>query len=430
MSDNSENTPPKGPIGGKSLAVIASAIAIEGYDLSIYALFAVSIAHAFFEQGNSATALLLAVGTLGVGYVMRPLGGVLLGLYADKVGRKAAIAIVVLAMSASTGLIGLVPSYAVLGIAAPLLIVLLRLVQGFFSGGAAAGSISYLVESAPPGRRAFYSSWQQASQVAAFLLSALIGAGIAAAFTDEEMNAWAWRIPFILALLFGPLGLYIKRSMPEAESYRKVAAKPDELAKKTDWRAATRQVLIGAGITCLWNVTAFILLYFMPTYVQTSFDLTMGQAFRASCVGAAVLFVLCPFVGMLADRIGKKPVMIAAALGLAVFVYPLLAFFAEDPSEGRLIAVQAVLAVLIAGYTAPVSAMLAQLFPVRRRTTSLAVAYNLSTLIVGGFGPLIVTSLIVETGDLMAPAWYVIAGAMISLVALLLAPRTAEEPAR
>lgn len=413
-------TTAQGGISARSLAVIASAIAIEGYDLSIYALFAVSIAHSFFSGGNGASSLLLVVGTLGVGYVMRPLGGIVMGLYADRVGRKAAIALTVLMMSASTGLIGLIPSYPAIGLAAPLLIVALRLVQGFFSGGAAAGSISYLVESAPAGRRGFYASWQQASQVGAFLLSALIGAAITTSFTPEELNGWAWRIPFLLALLFGPLGLYVKRSMPDPEAFAK-AAKAPVARTPGSTRVEGRQVMIGAGVTCLWNVTAFILLYFMPTYAQTSFGIGMAGTFRASCAGAAVLFVLCPVMGALSDRVGRRRMMLVAALGLAVLTYPALAYLAAAPSEGRLMATQMALAVLIAGYTAPVSALLAELFPVHRRSRGLAIAYNISTLVVGGFGPFIVTWLIVTTGDVMAPAYYVAGGAVISFVALLFA---------
>ncbi|WP_137679844.1 MFS transporter [Aurantiacibacter suaedae] len=405
----------------KSLAVVASAIAIEGYDLSIYALFALSIAYTFFDQAGSATGLLLAVATLGVGYVMRPLGGVLLGLYADRVGRKAAIALIVLMMSASTGLIGLIPSYPAIGLAAPILVVLLRLVQGFFSGGAAAGSISFLVESAPPNKRAFYASWQQASQVGAFLLSALIGAAISSALTPEELNSWGWRVPFVLALLFGPLGLYIKRSMPDPESFKEARAEAAEPAAKMLTGTRPSEVLIGAGLSCLWNVTAFILLYFMPTYAQSSFGIDMAAAFRASCAGAATLFVLCPLMGMLSDRYGCKPVMLAAAIGLAVLIYPALAFVAEVPTEARLIIAQMGLAVLIAAYTAPISALLAELFPIHRRSTGLSIAYNLSTLIVGGFGPFFVTWLMIETGDQMAPAYYVAGAALISTVALLFA---------
>lgn len=402
----------------KTLAVIASAIAIEGYDLSIYALFALSIARNFFPSDHATAGLLLAVATLGVGYLTRPLGGIFLGRYADRVGRKAAISLTVLMMSASTGLIALVPSYPSLGLAAPLLIVVLRLVQGFFSGGAAAGSISWLVESAPPHRRGFYASWQQASQIGAFLLSALVGAAISTFCTPEQLDGWAWRIPFLLALLFGPIGLYIKRAMPDPEAFRRAAAADPQPALGAALRSNASAILVGAGVTCLWNVTAFILLYYVPTWAQANFTLSPAEAFRSSVVSGAILFVLCPLVGALSDRLGKKRMMIAAAALLAALTYPALAWFAAAPGAGRLILMQSGLAVLIAGYTAPVSGLLAELFPVKTRSTGLSVAYNLSTLVVGGFGPLIVTALIAGTGNVLSPGWYVTGAALVSLVAL------------
>lgn len=416
MTNQSAVTP---RMATKQVAVIASAVAIEGYDLSIYALFAVAIAQNFFPAGHGASALLLTVATLGVGYVMRPLGGIVLGLYADRVGRKAAISITVLMMSFSTGIIAFIPSHAMIGLAAPLLIVAARLVQGFSSGGATAGSIAYLVESAPPGRRGFYASWQQASQISAFLLSAAIGALIARLFTPEQMNGWAWRIPFLLALLFGPLGLYIKRSMPDPDRFRQAreAAAPVTLASAV--KGNFRPILTGFGVTCLWNITAFVLLFYMPTYVQANFALPLRDAFTASVISGALLFLLCPFMGALSDRIGRKPVMLTGAVLLGLLIYPLLNHLAQRPTLATLIQIQCVLAVLIAAYTAPVSALLAELFPIRSRSTGLSIAYNLSTMILGAFGPLIVTWLIMVTGDILSPAYYVAAGAALSSVALL-----------
>lgn len=406
-------------ISARQLVVIASAIAIEGYDLSIYALFAVAIAHNFFPVGHGSSALLLTVATLGVGYVMRPLGGIVLGLYADRVGRKVAIALTVLMMSISTGIIAFIPSHAMIGLAAPLLVVAARLVQGFSSGGATAGSIAYLVESAPPERRGFYASWQQASQICAFLLSATIGMVIARMFSPQELNGWAWRIPFLLALLFGPIGLYIKRSMPDPDRFKQARQDAAPVTLGSAVRGNIRSIATGFGVTCLWNITAFILLFYMPTYVQANFGLPLRDAFTASVVSGALLFLLCPLMGALSDRVGRRPVMLTSALLLGLAIYPMLAWFGRHPTLVRLIEVQCVLAVLIAGYTAPVSAFLAELFPIHSRSTGLSIAYNLSTMIMGAFGPLIVTWLIIVTGDILAPAYYVAAGAAISAAALL-----------
>lgn len=407
----------------RNLAVIASAVAIEGYDLSIYALFSVAIAANFFPDSHGASGLLVAVATLGVGYVMRPLGGIAIGLYADRAGRKSAIALTVLLMSLSTGIIALIPGHATIGLAAPVCVVLARLVQGFSSGGATAGSISYLVESAPPGRRGFYASWQQASQIGAFLLSAAIGALISGLVSPEALNDWGWRIPFLLALLFGPIGLYIKRSMPDPASFRAAQATAAPVTLAGALKGNARWIATGFGVTCLWNISAFVLLLFMPTYARTNFGIATQDAFLASAISGVLAFALCPLMGALSDRTGRRPVMLTAALLLAAGIYPLFAYLGAHRTLGGLVAVQCVLSVLIAGYTAPVSALLAELFPIHSRSTGLSIAYNLSTMVVGAFGPFITTWLVIATGDVLAPAYYVAGGAIVSSIALMTIPR-------
>ncbi|MCD7098791.1 MFS transporter [Stenotrophomonas sp. MMGLT7] len=401
----------------KPMLVAAAAVALEGYDLAIYALFASTMAEAFFPTHDPTSSLLLAVGALGVGYLMRPLGGLVLGRYADRKGRKAALALTVLLMSLSTGAIGLVPTYGTIGLAAPVLVVLARLVQGFSAGGAAAGSIAYLSESAPPHRRGFFASWQQAAQMGSFLLSAGIAA-IVSARLGSGGEGHGWRLPFLLALVLGPLSLYIRRYLPDPEVFLKErAAAPEESLGKAIGSNA-RAIAVGFGLSCLWNIAAFILLFFMPTFAQRQFGIPLADAFQASVIGGAVVFVLCPLVGWWSDRVGRRLPMLLSALGLLATIYPLLAWLGRSPVLGTLVVVQAVLGVMIAGYTAPVSALLAELFPTRSRSIGLSVAYNLSTLLLGSFGPLIVTWLIAVSGNPLAPAFYVMAGAMVSSVAL------------
>jgi MFS transporter, MHS family, proline/betaine transporter len=413
--------------GPSAILVAAAAVAVEGYDLSIYALSTLAIARVFFPAGDPTSSLLLAVGSLGVGYVMRPIGGVILGAYADRAGRKAAIALTVVMMSTSTGLIGVIPSSAAIGIAAPLLAVTARLIQGFSAGGATGGSIAYLVEAAPRGQRGFYASWQQASQIGAFLLAAT-GATITNVVSQGESD-WTWRIPFLLALIFGPIGLYIKSRLPDPEVFTR--AKAERPAGPSVGQAVIsngRSILLGFGLTCLWNISAFILLFYMPTFAQKQLQLGAGDAFLASAMSGILLFVLCPMVGALSDRVGRRAPMFVGSIGLLILIYPLFRCLDESRTLHGLIATQCILAVLIACYTAPISAMLAELFPVRSRSVSLSVAYNLSTLIVGAFGPLIVTWLISLTGSGLALAFYVAGGATLSTISLLIVRDRAFDP--
>ncbi|MFN8061350.1 MAG: MFS transporter [Vicinamibacterales bacterium] len=412
---------------GAAIAVAALAVALESYDLTIYGLFALPIAKAFFPAQDATTSLLLSVGTLGVAYVVRPIGGLVLGAYADRAGRKAAISLTVLLMSVSTGGIGLVPAYATIGILAPWLVVAARLIQGFSAGGAIAGTVAFLAEAAPADRRGFYASWQQACQVGAFLFSVVIAALITNLASSSALDTWAWRVPFLLALAFGPLGVFIKNRLADPELYARAKARG---AAPTTGRAILdnrRAVVVGFGITCLWNVTAFVLLFYMPTYAQRELGMSAGDAFLASTVSGLVLFACCPPIGLLADRVGRRVPMIVAALLLVVTSYPLFAFVHGAPTLAHLTAVECVLAVWIAGYTAPAPAMLAELFPTRSRSTGLSVAYNLSILLAGAFGPFIVTWLISTTGNPLAPAFYVAAGASISALAVAATrDRTAE----
>jgi MFS transporter, MHS family, proline/betaine transporter len=410
---------PKARTQVRALVAAISAIALEGYDLTIYGLFAVTISRVFFPAGNETNALLLTVGTLGVGYVVRPLGAIVLGAYADRAGRTAAIVLTVILMAASTGIIGLIPSYSAIGVLAPVCVVIARLVQGFAAGGAAGGSIAYLSEAAPPGKRGFYASWQQASQVGAFLFSTAIAALITNSMSSDSVELIGWRIPFLLAILFGPIALLVRLFMPDPEIYVKAVAQEDTPTLVTAVRDNANGILIGFGVTCLWSITGFLLLIFMPTYANRAFGIPLSGAFLSGTVGGAIVFVLCPVMGALSDRFGRRATMLVSAAAIGMAIYPLFSFVNATRTVNSLIVAQAVLAVFIAGYTGPVSAFMAELFPTRSRSTGLSIAYNIAVLVVGAFSPLVATWLINITHDPVAPAWYIIAGAAVSVAALL-----------
>ncbi|WP_306392262.1 MFS transporter [Telluria beijingensis] len=413
---------PKQPVA-KSKAVVAavSASALEGYDLTIYGLFAVTISQVFFPAENQAAALLLTVATLGFGYLVRPLGGIVMGAYSDKHGRKAAIFLTVTLMAVSTGVIGLVPSYAQIGIWAPILVMAARLVQGFAAGGAAGSSIAYLAESAPPGKRGFYASWQQASQIGAFLFSSAVAALITNSLSQADVESWGWRIPFLLAIAFGPLSLLIRRYLPEPEIFEKQKAPAGQKPRLAQAVAGhTREIGVGFGVTCLWSVTFFLLLIFMPTYANKTFGIPLSGTFLAATIGSAIVFVLCPLMGSLSDRVGRSRTMLVSAALLLALIYPLFHYVSVERTVMSLIVVQSVFAVFIAGYTGPVCAFMAELFPTRIRSTGLSISYNIGVLVVGAFAPLVTTWLIATTNDPLSPAYYVMGVAVISIVALLM----------
>jgi MHS family proline/betaine transporter-like MFS transporter len=413
-----------------SLSVIlaaGAAVALESYDLTIFGLFALPIGHAFFPAKDATGSLLLAVATLAFGYFVRPLGGLVMGVLADLTGRKAVMVITVLTMALSTGVIGLIPGYATIGIWAPVIVLAARLVQGFFAGGATPSSIAFLAEAATPGRRGFYASWQQTSQIGAFLLSSLVAAALVAGLGSAQAGQWGWRAPFLLALVFGPASFFIRGALKEPDAFVREGHvdAPGVARALLDSRAA---IVAAFGLTALWNITAFILLFYMPTYVQHQLGVSASDAFTASAVGAGFLFVLCPLVGALSDRVGAKPLMLGSALLMLAGAYPLFLALQTHHALPALIGAQCVLAVLIAGYTAPAPGLLATLFPTRSRTTGLSVAYNLSTLAIGALGPLIVTWLGAVTHSGMAPAFYVAGGAALSVATLLAVWRGAATP--
>ena len=406
------------PLSGLALLLAILTVAIEGYDLSIFALFSVAVAHSFFPTGDPTGSLLLAVGTLGVGYCARPVGGILVGAFADRAGRSTAMTLTVLLMAGSTGVIGLIPGYDRIGLAAPILVLIARLVQGVSAGGATPSSLSYLVEAAPPGRRGYYSAYQQTAQVAALLFASGVGAATAWLLTPEALAAWGWRIPFLLALLTGPFGLLLRHSLPEPEGFAESA--PAATARLgADVLRAWRHLIAGIGLCCLLSATTFVLLFYLPTYAQTRIGLSSGDAFLASAASTALLAPVCLVAGALSDRIGRRPVMIAAAMALLVLTYPLIGFAHGHATLAAVTLAQCALSVLIGCYTGVCNVALAELFPARERATCIAISFNFAIVVFGAFGPFAVTWLMRATGDPLAISYYVCGAAVVSLATMI-----------
>ncbi|MGB8628986.1 MAG: MFS transporter [Xanthobacteraceae bacterium] len=405
----------------KPFQIVAAVIgnALEWYDFIVFGFFTVIIARLFFPAESQYASLLLTTATFGVGFFMRPVGGVLLGIYADRRGRKASLLLIIGLMTLAIAMIGLAPTYAAIGVAAPALIVIARLLQGFSAGGEFASSTAFLIESAPPQRRGFYGSWQMVGQGLAVLTGALLGALITRTLSPEAIESWGWRVPFLFGLVIGPLGLYIRRRLDETTAF--LASRRADQQQKLGAALTVhfRQALATFGLIICGTISFYVILLYMPTFARTQLHLPLDQAFSAQAISLACMIVLIPIFGALSDQIGRRPIMIGALILYFVLTYPLFSWMYANPSFTSLIVVQVLLCSLLGVFFGPMSTASAEQFQVHVRSTGLGVAYNLAVMIFGGFAPFFVTWLIQATGLPVAPAFYVMFGAAVGLLASL-----------
>lgn len=400
-------------------AVIAATVGnmLEWYDFTIYAAFAVPISKSFFPADSEVVSLLLGFVTFGLGFVARPFGAAFLGGYADRRGRRDALSLTILLMALGTGIIALCPGYDRIGIAAPLIILLARLIQGFSAGGEIGGAVSTLVEHAPPARRGLFASFQQMSQGGSTMLSGLVAMTIALVLPAEAVAEWGWRLAFVVGLLIAPVGLYIRRELEDAPLFKEKISREHGAPIRTVLRDHWRAVVTGMLVVMLWTVAQYIANYF-PTFAVRELKVSLSQSYLGPLVVGAVL-LFCPLVGILSDRYQRKRVMMIGALGLLVVAYPAFSFLIAAPTTERLIATQIAVAVFMLIYTAPASAVLAELFPTPVRATGIALTYSLGVAVFGGFTPAIITALIGWTAQPVSVAFYLMAAACISLVTVL-----------
>lgn len=407
----------------KTRQIIAAVIgnALEWYDFVVYGFLTVIISRLFFPTDSEYASLLAAMATFGVGFFMRPVGGILIGMYADRRGRKAALQLIILLMTVSIAMIAFAPTHAAIGAAAPVLIVLARLLQGVATGGEFASATAFLIESAPPGRRGFFGSLQMVGQSVAALGGASAGMLITQGLSPEQIDSWGWRLPFMVGLLIGPVGLWMRRHLDETEAFVEAVAEPDRPIGQVGLRALLRdhlrEVLVSFGLVLSGTIMFYVVMIYMPTYAKTQLHLPLGQAFTAQVAGLVCLTVLIPVFGMLSDRIGRRPVLLLATTLYLVLPYPLMSWVVAEPTLARLTVMQVALCSAIGIGFGAVSTALAEQFPVRQRSTGLALSYNLAVMLFGGFAQLIVTWLITVTGTPLAPAFYVMFGAVVGLFA-------------
>jgi MFS transporter, MHS family, proline/betaine transporter len=407
-------------------AVFAATIGnvLEWYDFTIYAAFAVSISKTFFPTDSEVVSLMLSFATFAIGFVARPFGAAFLGGYADKRGRRDALSLTILLMALGTGIIAVCPGYATIGMAAPAIIVLARLIQGFSAGGEIGGAISTLVEYAPPEKRGRYASLTQMSIGGATFLSGLVALVISWAMTPEALQDWGWRLAFVVGLTIAPVGLYIRRELEDAPLF-KSAKHAEEMPALLVLRDHWKTVLTGMLVVMLWTVAQYITNYF-PTFAVRELKVSLSQSYLGPLVFGTVMF-FCPLVGMLSDRFSRKSVMVFGAVGLLTVAYPAFSYLIAAPSTERVVITQIGVAVFLLIYTAPAAAVLAELFPTVVRATGVSISFSLGVSIFGGFTPLILTALISWTKQPISVAFYLMGAATISLITIiLLKDRTGE----
>jgi MHS family proline/betaine transporter-like MFS transporter len=393
---------------------------LEWYDFALFGFFAQQIGTHFFPAHDPTASLLAAFGTFAAGFLMRPVGGALFGWVGDRFGRKQALIWSVMAMAIPSFFIGLLPSTATIGLAAPILLLLFRLLQGLAVGGEYMASAVFLVEGADPGRRGFMGSWGPIGATAGVLLGSAAGAIVNATMSPEAVMAYGWRIPFIVGLGVGLGGLAIRRHYIERVPHQAPAKSPLGEAFGAHWRTMLHLVALVSAIS-VGFYTTFV---YAPTWLQQVVHLPARTALTINTVAMALSLVLLPVSGLASDRLGRRPVLLVTAGAFMLLAYPLMALMARG-HIGGILAGQVGLALLVSSVAGLLPATMAELAPWRVRCTVLSVAYNVGMALLGGTTPLVAAWLVSRTGVPLAPAIYLTAAAALTFVGALLLPKTA-----
>jgi MFS family permease len=402
---------------------VSSGNFLEMYDFMVFGYYAAAIGKAFFPNGNPFISLMLSLMTFGAGFLMRPVGAIVLGAYADRHGRRSGLLLTLGLMSIGILSIACVPGYAKIGVLAPLLVVAGRLLQGFSAGMELGGVSVYLSEIATPGNKGFYVSWQSASQQVAVMFAAAVGLLLNYKLSAANMTSWGWRIPLLIGCLIIPLLLYFRSSLEETDEFvaRKHQSSLGEIFRSL--RANSFLVLIGILLFTMTTVSFYMITAYTPTFGSTVLHLTSKNAFIVTfCVGASNLFWL-PVMGHLSDRIGRLPLLIGCTLLMMLTAYPAMLWLVAGPTFGKLLAVELWFSFIYGSYNAALIVFMTEIIPINIRTIGFSLAYSIATAIFGGFTPAICTYLIHATGNRAIPGAWLSFAAVSGLVATLVARR-------
>jgi MHS family proline/betaine transporter-like MFS transporter len=416
---------------GTKRAVTAAAVGnfVEWFDYSVYGFLAAIIATQFFPSDDPVGSLMATFAVFGLTFAARPLGAIIFGHFGDKLGRRNTLAAAVILMAGASLLIAVLPTYAQIGVAAPILLALARLLQGVSAGGEAGGSSSYLVEYAPVGRRGLYGSWQQFSIVLGLLVGSGVSSLLGAVLSDDALESWGWRVPFLLGTFAGLVGLYLRLRLDDTPAFRKledraaVAKAPLAEAVGDHWR----RVFTGIGFFIAPTVCSYIVLVYMPTYASKVVGLSLSQALLASAIALGVLAALIPPMGALSDRVGRKPLMLAFTVLLGIATYPLFLLISTG-TFAAVVCAQVLFSIVLSLYFGPGTAMYVELFPTRVRYTGIGLSLGLASAAFGGSAPFLATWLVSKTGNDMLPGFYLILACFITFLVVRRMPETARKP--
>lgn len=387
---------------------------LEWYDFSLYGYFAPVIAKLFFPTTDKFLSLLATFGVFAIGFLMRPLGAVIFGYFGDRTGRKKTLATAVMLMAIPTTIIGLLPTYAHIGISAGILLLICRLLQGLAVGGEFTGSIVYITEHAPNRHRGMYGSWTMFSAFTGLLIGSGVGAIMSTLLPAEALSSWGWRIPFLMGLLLGVVGLYLRLRMPETPNFLAMKAKQEILKNPLNqaFKVAIRPMVMSVGLVFLPAMSFYLLFVFLSSYMTAFLHLPLHISLTVNTLSMLGIILVIPWVGLLSDKIGRKPVLQIGALGFIIFSYPLFLLLQQATFTSVLLA-QLSFAILVSFAYAAIPATLVELVATNVRYTAMSFPYNLSNAIFGGTAPLVATYLIEKTGNPLAPSLYLIFAALV-----------------
>ncbi len=404
---------------------------LEWYDFVVYAYLAGLIGELFFPSADELASLIKAFAVFAVGFIMRPVGAVLFGYLGDKLGRKKALTISIILMAIATTSIGLLPTYYQIGIIAPILLFILKLLQGLSVGGEYTTSVSFVVEHAPRYRRGLFGSIAILGAVVGILLGSGSVAFISMILDPESFKSWGWRIPFFSGILLGFIGYYVRRNIKETPKFEELERKKeiDKNPILDVFKKAPKEFLETFGLSTFQAVGFYTLFVYLATHMIKFAHLERSEALTVNTISMIVLAVLIPFFGILSDQIGRKPLIVFSTFSTFVLAYPLFSLLSSG-SVGKALLAQVIFAVIVAGFMAILPTTLVEIFPTKIRNSGYSIGYNLPFALFGGTAPLIATALIKYTGDINSPAFYLMSAAFIAFVVGLLIKETAKHELR
>lgn len=406
----------------RTIAALVIGNAFEWYDFMVYSYMTLFIAALFFPNIDRSVSLLAATATFGVAFCMRPLGGIFFGILADKKGRKLAVTVVMALMTIAMLMIATAHTFAQVGIIAPFYILIARLIQGFSAGGEFGPSTALLIELSPPGKRGFYGSLQMFGQCFAILLGGLVGFLMTTFLTMQQIIDWGWRLPFIFGLAIAPIGVYIRHHLHEETIFSQTIATSTKQNLLRLLQQHVKDILLSIGLIVGGTASVYSIISFLPTYATKFLKLPVSTSFEALGVASLTLVLFTPLFGYLADKIGRKKVMVTALTCYLMIIYPVFSWLVNSPDVTKVFITEFIFCVCLAAYFGPFTVITAELFPRAIRATGLSISNNIAVMTFGGFGQFIVTWLIKMTGSSIAPAYYLLPTVAISLIAAILLP--------